>query len=302
VIAYQSGQAWGSILPELPAVPVGCVLENNTQVNCPLPALAVGEEFSLTVPIRAEAITTTGNTLTGLVQYQFDTNTGNNFITNPNGVIVSRDPQKEHALEVQLTAPDSIIEGETHTSSVTVINHGPNVATSRTLVFSPAELIPVTAPAGCIENSYSGNVLCDLTGMAANTSRTFVFSGTATYQQWVWNLNVSASLTDSSNDLNTFAQHAYQYLYVQRDSNTVHSLEVSVTGLNAEYFVNDPVNASITVKNYGPSASPPREFGIFENGLTLNVPAACNDEGWRIACPIPALEIGAIWTQPLTAQ
>jgi hypothetical protein len=48
VIAYQSGQAWGSILPELPAVPVGCVFENSTQVKCPLPALAVGEEFSLT--------------------------------------------------------------------------------------------------------------------------------------------------------------------------------------------------------------------------------------------------------------
>jgi hypothetical protein len=300
VIAYQSGQAWGSILPELPALPVGCVFENSTQIKCPLPALAVGEEFSLTVPIRAKAVTTTGNKLTGYVQYQFDTNTSNNFITNPNPVLVSRDPQKEHALEVKLTAPNSAIEGQTHTSSVTVTNHGPNVATSRTLIFSPASLIPVTAPAGCIDDSYSGEILCDLTGMAVNTSRTFTFSGTASYQQWVWNLHVNASLTESGNDLNTFAQTDYKYLYVQRDPNTVHSLEVSVTGVQSEYFVGDAMNASITVKNYGPSASPPREFGIFENGLTLNTPAGCNDEGWRIACPIPALAVGATWTQTLT--
>jgi hypothetical protein len=300
VLAYQSGQAWGSILPELPAVPVGCVFENSTQVKCPLPALAVGEEFSLTVPIRAKAVTTTGNKLTGYVQYQFDTNTSNNFITNPEGVVVARDPQKEHALEVQLTAADSAIEGQTHTSSVTVTNHGPNIATSITLRFSPASLIPVTAPLGCVDDEYSGEILCDLTGMAANTSRTFVFSGTASYQQWVWNLNVSASLTESGNDLNTFTQHAYQYLYVERDPNTVHSLEVGLTGMNSEYFVGDAVNANITVKNHGPSASPPRELGIFENGLTLNVPAGCNNEGWRIACPIPALEVGAIWTQTLT--
>jgi hypothetical protein len=300
VIAYQSGQAWGSILPELPAVPVGCVFENSTQIKCPLPALAVGEEFSLTVPIRAKAVTTTGNKLTGYVQYQFDTNTSNNFLTNPNGVIVARDPQKEHALEVKLTAPGNAIEGQTHTSTVIVTNHGPNIATSRTLRFSPASLIPVTAPAGCVDDDYSGEILCDLTGMAANTSRTFTFSGTALYQQWVWNLNVSASLTESGNDLNTFTQHAYQYLYVQRDPNTVHSLEVGVTGVQSEYFVGDAVNASITVKNFGPSASPPREVGIFENGLTLNVPAGCNNEGWRIACPIPALAVGATWTQTLT--
>ena len=94
VIAYQSGQAFGSILPELPAVPVGCVFENTTQIKCPLPALAVGEEFSLTVPLRAKAVTSVGNRLTGYVQYQFDTNTGNNFLTNPAGVIVARDPLK----------------------------------------------------------------------------------------------------------------------------------------------------------------------------------------------------------------
>jgi hypothetical protein len=181
-----------------------------------------------------------------------------------------------------------------------VINHGPNIATSRTLRFSPASLIPVTAPAGCVDDSYSGEILCDLTGMAANTSRIFVFFGTASYQQWVWGLNVSASLTESGNDLNTFTQHTYQWLYVQRDPNTVHSLEVSVTGVQSEYFVNDPVNTIITVKNFGPSASPPREVGIFENGLTLNVPAGCNNEGWRIACPIPALAVGATWTQSLT--
>jgi hypothetical protein len=282
VLAYQSGQAFGSLYPVLPTVPGGCVFEGSFQIKCPLPVLSAGEEFTLTVPLRAQAVTTTGNKLSAYVQYGFDTNVSNSFIENPNRVIVARDPQKEHALEVKLTAPSSAIEGQTHTSSVTVTNHGPNVATSRTLKFSPASLIPVTTPAGCVDDSYSGEILCDLTGMAANTSRTFTFSGTASYQQWVWNLNVSASLTESGNDLNTFTQHAYQYLYVQRDPNTVHSLEVSVTGVNSEY------------------ASPPREVGIFENGLTLNVPAGCNDEGWRIACPIPALAVGATWTQTLT--
>jgi hypothetical protein len=299
VLAYQSGQAFGSLYPRLPAVPSGCVFEGSFQIKCPLPVLSVGEEFTLNVPLRAQAITTTGNRLSAYVQYEFDTNYSNSFVDNPNPVIISRDPLKEHALEVNLTAPESAVEGQTHTSSVTVTNHGPNAATSRTLIFSPSFLIPVTAPAGCIQDLASTDVLCDLTGMAGNTSRTFVFSGTASYQQWA-SSEVNVSLTESGNDLGTYQSGQYQYIYVERDPNTLHSLELAVSGVQAEYFVNDAVSASMTVTNHGPSVSPEREVSIYKSGLTLNVPPGCNDEGWRIACPIPSLAVGATWAQTMT--
>jgi hypothetical protein len=299
VIAYQSGFAFGSILPSLPSVPGGCVFEGSYQIKCPLPPLAVGEEFTLTVPLQAQVITTTGNTLTGYVEYGFDTNSNNNFLTNPNPVIVSRDPFKEHALEVSLNAPGSVIAGQTHTSSVTVTNHGPNTATSRSLIFVPSFLIPTAAPAGCTLDTSSDEVVCDLTGMAANTSRTFVFSGTASYQQWA-SSEVEAYFTSSGNDSDAYPQGQNQYVSVERDPNTLHSLELAVTGVPAEYFVNDPVNASITVTNHGPSSSPARDVILQKNLLNLTVPAGCNNQGSSITCSIPSLPLGSTWTRALT--
>jgi hypothetical protein len=297
VLAYLSGQAWGSILPELPAVPLGCVFENSTQIKCPLPVLAVGEEFSLTVPIRAKTATTIGNKLTGYVQYQFDTNTGNNFLTNPDGVVVARDPFKEHALQVSLNAPDSATENQAHTSSVTVTNHGPNATTSRSLVFSPPSLIPVlVAPAGCELDQASDSILCDLSGMPANTSRTFAFTGRASYQMYA-SSQVRVSLTLSGNDLNSFAQSGYKYVYVRRDPNTVHSLDVAISGLNADYLIGDPISFTTTVTNKGPSASPARMLRIHHYGFQLAVPAGCDDDGYNYECPIPPLAVNASVTQ-----
>jgi hypothetical protein len=142
-------------------------------------------------------------------------------------------------------------------------------------------------------------IFCSLTGMTANTSRTFVFSGTASYQQWT-GATIEVSLTSSGNDLGTFAQSQSGFVYVERDPNTLHSLELSVTGVQAEYFVSDSVNVNLTVTNQGPSVAPPRELSISRTLVNLEMPAGCTDEGWRIACPIPSLGVGATWTQGLT--
>ena len=236
--------------------------------------------------------------LIAYVEYAQDTEFGNNA-SELRAVSVSRDPLKEHALEVSLNAPSAAIEDQTHSTTVTVTNHGPSAATSRTLVFSPAYLIPVSPPAGCVEDQASGNVFCDLTGMAANSSRTFVFSGLVSYQQ-TYGLNVAAFLTESGNDLHSYPQEASQWLTVEHDPSTLHSLELAVNGVPSEYFINDSVTATASVTNHGPSSSPPREFSIFTEGLSLNVPAGCQDEAWRIMCPIPSLGVGATWTQTIT--
>jgi hypothetical protein len=276
-----------------------CFLSSPALLRCDLPALNALEE----VTVRVDWLAVTENParddrLIAYIEYAQDTEFSNNA-SELRAVSVSRDPLKEHALELALNAPSTAIEGQTHTSSVTVTNHGPSAATSRTLVFSPAFLIPVTPPTGCSEDTASGNVFCDLTGMGANSSRTFVFSGTASFQQ-TYGLNVSAALTGSGNDLHTYPQEAYQYVYVERDPNTLHSLELAVGGVQSEYFVNDPVTAIASVTNHGPSSSPPRELSIFKEGLGLNIPAGCSDEGWRIMCPIPSLGVGATWTQTIT--
>jgi hypothetical protein len=290
------------LIPESSSPLTNCVFLSSYQMRCDLPALNAGEEISLRVPWVGQAVTQSGgDRLQAYLVYAQDTDSGNNFKLTTQ-IAVARNPQKAHALEVQLTAPSSAIEGQTHTTTVTVTNHGPNLATSRSLKFSPAYLVPVATPTGCVNNTSNTDIVCDLTGMPANSSRTFVFSGTALYQQWVWNVNVNASLTESANDLNTFAQSASKYLYVERDPSTLHSLGLTVTGVNAEYFVNDPFSATATVTNYGPANSPPREISIYkpDNGITLNAPAGCNTEYWGFTCPIPSLSVNATWTQTLT--
>jgi hypothetical protein len=262
--------------------------------------LNAGEELTIHQPWIADHLTSNGgDRLQVVVEYQNDTDNANNSDITLEHVQVARDPLKEHALEVSLNAPFSAIEGQTHTSSVTVTNHGPNVATSRSLVFSPSYLIPVTAPPGCTLGTSSDAVVCDLTGMTVNTSRTFVFSGTAFYQQWT-DAGPSAYVTSSGNDLDSYPQGQSVSVSVDRDPNTLHSLELMVSGVPAEYFVHDPVNASITVTNHGPSVSPVRDLILQQNLLNLVLPAGCNDEGWAVDCRIPSLGVGATWTRTLT--
>jgi hypothetical protein len=272
----------------------------NLTMECDLPALNAGEEITVRVPWLANRISTNGgDQVDAGVQYAQDMDTSNNFKRTPERVQVARDPLKEHALEVSLNAPASAIEGQTHTSSVTVTNHGPNAATSRTLIFIAAYLIPVTAPAGCVEDLESDEILCPLTGMAANTSRTFSFSGTASYQQYA-NAEVEAYVTQSGNDLELHPQDQNRYVYVERDPSTLHALELAVTGLQAEYFVNDAVNLTLSVTNHGPSSSPPRALSISKELINLNASADCDDQSGDIECEIPSLPVGGTWTRALS--
>jgi hypothetical protein len=274
----------------------------NLFMECDLPALNVGEEITVRVPWLANRITTNGgDQVDAGVQYAQDTDNTNNFNRTTAHVQVARDPLKEHALEVSMNAPSNVIEGQTHTSSVTVTNHGPNAATSRTLIFTPAFLIPVTAPAGCTKDLESDEILCPLTGMAANTSRTFSFSGTAQYQQYA-NAEVEVYVTQSGNDLELHPQDQNRYVYVERDPSTLHALEVSMTGLQAEYFVNDAVNLTLSVTNHGPSISPPRALSISKELINLNTPAGCDDQSGDIECEIPSLPVGATWTRAVTGS
>jgi CARDB len=171
----RSGYDHNSIVPLIPEGLTGCQAFS-LQVQCVLPALNAGEELTVHVPWRADHPTSNGgDRLQVVVEYQNDTNTSNNSDTTLEHVQVARDPLKEHALEVSLNATQNAIEGQTHTSSVTVTNHGPNVATSRSLVFTPSFLIPVSTPAGCTQDLESSDIFCSLTGMTANTSRTLSF-------------------------------------------------------------------------------------------------------------------------------
>jgi hypothetical protein len=169
-------------------------------------------------------------------------------------------------------------------------------------MFTPSALIPVlNVPIGCSKNLVSNVFTCDLTGMPSNTSRTFVFAGTAVYQQYA-SSEVRAEITSSGNDLGTHPQEGAQIVYVDRDQNQVHSLDISFDGINPDYFLNDPFSFTTTVENRGPSNAPARVLKIHHYGFSMTPPAGCSigDYGYNIVCPIPALTVGETFVKTWT--
>ncbi len=141
-------------------------------VVCNVPPLASLGQASVVAVVRSSVAGVTQLTATvpdssGGVN---DVLTGNNTLTEQTTITAGSD------LEISLSVPPTAASGSFVNFDFTVLNNGPNDATSYDVQFTvPAGIVNVTAPAGC---SLAGNVYtCSAGALAVGANQGFTFTG-----------------------------------------------------------------------------------------------------------------------------
>lgn len=188
-------------------------------------------------------------------------------------------------LQVNAAGPGSIAAGATGEVSFITVNNGPSTATASQLVVTiPADLTPISAPAGC---SIAGQVVtCALGDLANGVSVTTPIGVRAAAGLSAIAAEASADVTTTTPDYDPLNNSDVAPFVM----GPVADLVITKTAEAATVSAGGTMNWTLTIANGGPDASngsvvtDTLPAGLTPTSVSSSVPDACSISGQVITC------------------
>ena len=188
-------------------------------------------------------------------------------------------------LQVNAAGPGSIAAGATGEVSFITVNNGPSTATASQLVVTiPADLTPISAPAGC---SIAGQVVtCALGDLANGVSVTTAIGVRAAAGLSAIAAEASADVTTTTPDYDPLNNSDVAPFVMGPVADLVITKTADVATVNA----GGTMNWTLTIANGGPDASngsvvtDTLPAGLTPTSVSSSVPDACTIAGQVVTC------------------
>ncbi len=188
-------------------------------------------------------------------------------------------------LQVNAVGPGSIAAGATGEVSFTTVNNGPSTATSSQLVVTiPADLTPISAPAGC---TIAGQVVtCALGDLASGASVTSTIGVRAAAGLTAVSAEASADVTTATPDYDPLNNSDVAPFVM----GPVADLVITKTAGAATVSAGGTMNWTLGIANSGPDASngsvvtDTLPAGLTPTSVSSSVPDACSISGQVVTC------------------
>ena len=197
-------------------------------------------------------------------------------------------------LQVNATGPGSIAAGSTGEVAFTTTNNGPSTATASQLVVTiPADLTPVSAPAGCTIAGQT--VTCALGNLASGAGVTTAIGVRAAAGLSAVSASALADVSSTTPDYDPLNNSDLAPFVM----GPVADLVITKTSGAASAAAGGTVNWTLAIANSGPDTSngsvvtDTLPAGLTPTGVSSSVPDACSISGQVVTCQAGEIVPGA---------
>ena len=197
-------------------------------------------------------------------------------------------------LQVNATGPGSIAAGSTGEVAFTTTNNGPSTATASQLVVTiPADLTPVSAPAGCTIAGQT--VTCALGNLASGAGVTTAIGVRAAAGLSAVSASALADVSSTTPDYDPLNNSDLAPFVM----GPVADLVITKTAGAASAAAGGTVNWTLAIANSGPDTSngsvvtDTLPAGLTPTGVSSSVPDACSISGQVVTCQAGEIVPGA---------
>lgn len=215
-----------------------------SKVTCSWASIPAAGSQTVTIVVKPTGVALSLTNTVAVSATEFDPNTANNSDTETTTV----NPAADLSV-VKSDNPDPVNVGDNLTYTVTVTNHGPNVATGVTVTDTlPAKVNFVSASAGCTYNAGPHTVTCTIGTLSASISVTITVTPQPDAVPSVTN-SVSVSATEFDPDTTNNSDTE------ETTVNPVADLSVTKSDSPDPVTYGQNVTYTVTVTNSGPNAA-----------------------------------------------